>query len=164
MLPTTNPNFPWTAPTEPTGADGAPETVSESVDVSLTVEDLQKRLRDAESALEDALARARTAEQKIDRIVEVAHREANERDWCSEFDDILDDLGLPPRPRRWEVLVTVRQTLYIEATSEEDAEQGARWIMEDAVQRLEPSVCDGEGNLVDFEGAYIEDVTSNGVG
>ena len=58
-----------------------------------------------------------------DRLVSEAHSEADDRQWCGEFDDFMDRVGLPRRSREYdlevEVSATVRVTLT--ATSEEEA-------------------------------------------
>lgn len=57
------------------------------------------------------------------RLVEVAHDEANARDWCSDFDDLLDRLDLPRRVRDYTLDVHFCGVLSvtISATSEDDA-------------------------------------------
>ena len=58
-----------------------------------------------------------------DRLVSEAHSEADDRQWCGEFDDFMDRVGLPRRSRDYdlevEVSATVRVTLT--ATSEDEA-------------------------------------------
>lgn len=57
------------------------------------------------------------------RLVEVAHDEANARDWCSDFDDLLDRLDLPRRVRDYALDVHFCGVLSvtISATSEDEA-------------------------------------------
>jgi len=48
--------------------------------------------------LEQARAHAATVQthsQWVDNLVEGAHSEANDREWCEEFDDFMDRMGLP---------------------------------------------------------------------
>lgn len=45
-------------------------------------------------------------------LVARAHDEANERDWCSEFDDFMESVGLDRRTREYELRVAVSATLY----------------------------------------------------
>lgn len=51
------------------------------------------------------------------------HEEADDRGWCTEFDDFMERVGLPRRTREYrlevDVSATVRVTLT--ATSEDDA-------------------------------------------
>lgn len=75
--------------------------------------------------------RERRAEQDartawLERLVSDAHEEANDRDWCSDFDDFMERAGLPRRERDYEVRVEVTATVYMTrtATSEEDAHEG----------------------------------------
>lgn len=77
----------------------------------------------AAEAVGGANARRMHAEQ-IDRIVEVAHEEANDRGWCSEFDDLLEDrLGLPRREREYSVRARYSGsvTVTVTASSEDEA-------------------------------------------
>lgn len=76
-----------------------------------------------------------------DRLVSEAHSEADEREWCGEFDDFMDRVGLPRRSRDYdlevEVSATVRVTL--NATSESEAA--------DALTRAEVWAALGEDNI-----------------
>ena len=60
---------------------------------------------------------------RIDSIVEEAHQEARDRDWCSEFDDFMERMGLPRRMHEYELRVQVPATVWVtvEAESLEDA-------------------------------------------
>lgn len=60
------------------------------------------------------------------RLVERAHEEADSRDWCSDFDDLLSELDLPRRSRDYELNVyfSGRVTVTVnDATEEGAAEQ-----------------------------------------
>lgn len=61
--------------------------------------------------------------EQIDEIVRVAHEEADVRDWCEEFDGIMDRLGLPRREREYSVRVRYSGSvvLSVTATSEDEA-------------------------------------------
>lgn len=77
-------------------------------------------------AHQNAETRIALKQGQIDRIVERAHQEAEDRGWCSEFDDIMDDLGLPRRSRTYQVRTRVTFEVEIdidgiEAASEDDA-------------------------------------------
>ena len=69
------------------------------------------------------------------------HSEADDRQWCGEFDDFMDRVGLPRRSREYdlevEVSATVRVTLT--ATSEEEAT--------DALTREDVWAALGEDNI-----------------
>src|SRR5699024_2201050 len=56
-------------------------------------------------------------------LVERAYEEADNRDWCEELDDLMDELGLPRRTRDYEVTVDANVSLHltVSGTSEEDA-------------------------------------------
>ena len=65
--------------------------------------------------LEQARAHAATVQthsQWVDNLVEGAHSEANDREWCEDFDDFMDRMGLPRRQREYSVRVEVTATLY----------------------------------------------------
>lgn len=71
---------------------------------------LRRRMRDDHQAWKD-------------RLVELAHDEANKRGWCSEFDDLLGSLDLPGRVREFdfEVTFTSAVTVTVEGTNADDA-------------------------------------------
>ncbi len=48
---------------------------------------------------------------RLNRIVEAAHRLADEHDWCSVFDDFCEEHGLPLRTRDYTVSVSVTLSL-----------------------------------------------------
>lgn len=86
-------------------------------------------LRLALKALDTTTKAAQLAEllhqQRIDALVEAAHEEANYRDWCGEFDDFMENNGLPRRSRDYEVTVEVPVTVTVTVTarSSDDAEE-----------------------------------------
>jgi hypothetical protein len=51
--------------------------------------------------------------RRIDRLVEAAHEEANDRDWCSSFDDFMESQGLPRRERDYDLRVEVTAIVYL---------------------------------------------------
>lgn len=120
-------------------AAGGPETADDGDDVSSIVDDvstpadddaetvdaLRARLESVMQRLAQVEERERRANEKIERIVEVAHREANERDWCSEFDEILEDLGLPPREQTWEIEVVYTHRFTVTAAGADKAREAA---------------------------------------
>lgn len=61
----------------------------------------------------------------VTRLVDMAHTEANDRGWCSEFDDLMDELGLPRRSREYEVRARFsgEVSITVTATSEDEATQ-----------------------------------------
>lgn len=82
--------------------------------------------QDARRAWQTAETRIAITQGRIDRIVERAHEEAESRGWCSEFDDVMEDLGLPRRRREYRVRTFVTFEVEvdidgIEAASEDDA-------------------------------------------
>jgi hypothetical protein len=65
-------------------------------------------------------ATQRTLDEQIDyikRLGEALLQEANDRDWCGEYDTFAEEWGLPKRTSEWEVTMTVRVT----ARNEDDA-------------------------------------------
>jgi hypothetical protein len=59
------------------------------------------------------------------RLTEAAHEEADERGWCSEFDDFMEQAGLERRSRNYacRVRVWATVTVCVEAGSAENAER-----------------------------------------
>lgn len=57
-------------------------------------------------------------------IIEVLHEEADSRGWCEEFDDLMEQHGLPRRTREVDIQVeatlTVRFTLTLESSRSAD--------------------------------------------
>lgn len=62
-----------------------------------------------------------------DRLVEDAHQMANEKDLCGEFDDFMEEHGLPRRMKTFEVTVQFTGTIRfnVKASEEADAESEA---------------------------------------
>src|ERR1035437_346260 len=58
-------------------------------------------------------------EDRLGRLADAAHAEADERKWCSEFDDFLEAQGLPRRSRDYQLQVEVTATVYLSRRSEE---------------------------------------------
>lgn len=113
------------------------------------------------------------ARRAIDMIGERLIQESNDRGWCSEFDDLIDQansnlpgwLQLPERTREFEVswtesyTVTVRRSICVEAKSEEHAcDIAADWDEADDYEITEAIrsgnySCDGDSN--DYEAEAI---------
>lgn len=51
---------------------------------------------------------------KQDHFVEVLHNEADTRGWCTEFDDIMERVGLPRRQRHYTAHISVTLTFQTE--------------------------------------------------
>lgn len=88
------------------------------------VEDLNRQLTQARQATQEA----RDAHQRdIDRIGERLMEEAERRDWCSEYDSIVDQINsnlsyeLPVRSKDWAITYTVPVTVTVYASGR-DAE------------------------------------------
>ena len=45
--------------------------------------------------------------QWIDRITRTLHEEADNRDYCSEFDDVMESMGLARRTKPYQVTISV---------------------------------------------------------
>jgi len=59
----------------------------------------------------------------LDRLTEEAHTEADDRDWCGDFDDFMARVGLARRTRDYDLRVEVTATVYLtrNANSGEEA-------------------------------------------
>lgn len=67
-------------------------------------------------------------EQWREQVIERAHEEADREGWCSKFDRVLEELGMPGRVRDYLVEVRVSFTVYV-SVSASDAD--------DAMERVE---------------------------
>lgn len=81
---------------------------------------LLARLDEADQSRQEAAA---DHERWRADLAEAAHQEADEREWCSEFDDFLEQVGLPRRSRDWRVNLTLTVSVHLNATSESAAEE-----------------------------------------
>lgn len=70
-----------------------------------------------------AKANQRSWDAWKESLIETAHDEGDRRGWCSDFDDLLEELGLPRRQREYQVSVTVSCAISVEVTagSEDEA-------------------------------------------
>jgi hypothetical protein len=111
------------------------------------VRDLRReteRLRSTISELRQELADAQEVHrQDVARIGEVLLREAKQRDWCQDYDDVVEELNqrltvaLPGRARAWDVSFDVRVTVRVErARGDGDARERAGDIAEDIERAL----------------------------
>ena len=123
---------------------------------SLTVPDAQpltqawdprretERLRSTISELRRELADAHEVHrQDVTRIGEALLREAEQRHWCQDYDDVVEELNqrltvaLPGRARAWDVSFDVRVTIRVERARDEDqARERAGDIAEDIERAL----------------------------
>lgn len=93
-----------------------------SVDARAVV---QGRVADGELAalgalLGEARAHGRTRheqDERLARLVEAAHEEADDRGWCGDFDDFMEAQGLPRRTRDHNLRIEVRATVYLTRSS-----------------------------------------------
>lgn len=112
-----------TAPTEDTPTEDATAPVS-AVE-TFTEEQVQARIREA---VREAVAEARREfETWKDRLASDANDYADEQGYCSEFDDFMEEHGLPSRRRDYAVTFTVT----VEARNEGDAAEQAAERMYD---------------------------------
>lgn len=76
-------------------------------------------------ALNERDAAMRGLEQFKELVVEVGGRAADDHDWCSTYDEIMAELGLPGRERGHIVTVSVsfRINVTVMARSQEEAEE-----------------------------------------
>lgn len=124
------------------------------------VQDLRgevERLRSTLTELRGELDAARQAHHDdIAAIGRALLREAEDRDWCDDYDQVIDDLNgqlsvaLPERVRAWDVTFDLRVTVHIpNARNADDARERAAELaadIEDAVQALpHVTAADAEG-------------------
>lgn len=105
--------------------------IQEKTTLELRVETAERLERQVRAELERAKA---THKQDIERIGERLLEEAESRDWCGDYDEIIDGLNgrltvrLPERTKRWVALVdvTLRVRVEVDATNEDTADEAAR--------------------------------------
>ena len=79
-----------------------------------------------QALLAEARAHRRTRRENaewVDRLVSIAHEEADDRGWCTEFDDVCDRIGIPRRTRDYDLRVEVTATVLVSrsATNADEA-------------------------------------------
>lgn len=65
-------------------------------------------------------ARWRTEASRMDDLVERAHDLANEKSYCTEFDDFMEELGLPRRDAEYNVSVDVTFSVSLTVTAHDE--------------------------------------------
>jgi hypothetical protein len=130
---------------------------SGSAEDAATIEKLNATVSSLETDRQfylDRLDRAK-ADHRADiaRIGNKLMEEAEDRGWCSEYDDIVDDLNrnlsveLPTRSKDY--TVTVR--LNVEITVDAQSEEGARSAAHDIARRLERDLDSNENVLSNWD-------------
>lgn len=71
-----------------------PRLAVTAFDKRLLIEQLTKEI---ETLNDTILAKRAEWEQRMETLVEVAHRHADENQWCGEFDNAMAEVGLPRR-------------------------------------------------------------------
>lgn len=113
------------------------------------------------------LERMRTHERDIELISEALLGQANDRDWCSEFDDFVENLNkslsveLKKREKEYEVEIEVTQkrTQRVTVTINANSEAHARELIEDDPSNYyEEKISDYDWDIED-EDSDIVDVT-----
>lgn len=97
--------------------------------------------------------RQRELDQFKKHATEVLHQEAEERGFCSDFDDVMEQIGLPKRATPHDVTVEIKFTVNISVTAaDEEAATKAvtRQDVLDAIDRLTADEMD-EWEAVDAE-------------
>lgn len=69
-------------------------------------------------------------------LAATAHAEADNRGWCSDFDDILEGLGLPRRVRQYRIRARFSGTVYVDVEAETADEACDRVTAEDVRSAL----------------------------
>ena len=82
-----------------------------------SVELVRELVRELASSADLVRSTQEASQARIDSIVEGLFEEAQERDWCSEFDDFMERMGLPARQREFELRVEVPVTVYVTVTA-----------------------------------------------
>lgn len=91
---------------------------------------------------------------RIDTITTHAHQWADDSDWCAEFDDILDDLGLPAREHDYTAEISVTLHLCIPVTardSDSASEQITTSMVSDALHEHDLDIEPGDWDLDSIE-------------
>lgn len=72
--------------------------------------------------------RADNADERLQKVYDRLLEEAESREWCSEFDNIMEELGFPPRTHDYTVRFDVsgEVTMSVNARNEDDAVEEAR--------------------------------------
>lgn len=115
----------------PEGLSGAPSGTSES-DVASAV---------AEAKREQRLADIQEFERWKANATATAHEYANNNSLCSEFDRCMEEIGLEPRSRDYEVTFTIRQTVTVNAA---DSDEAGDLVSGDFMAYLDRFSCDVE--------------------
>jgi hypothetical protein len=114
---------------------------------------LEAELAGAKSALESVHTQLHNGRRALELIGDRLIEEANNRDWCSIYDDVIESLNgqlpsgweLPVRSKNWDVTVefTVRLVTTVTAQDDDDAENiGYHELSEDRLHRyLEQNYC-----------------------
>lgn len=118
---------------------------------AVTIRELRERVASMAARIDDYASRLAESQRRhrsdIAIIGEALMSEANERDWCNEYDEIIDALNervsyeLPTRKRDYQV--AVQATVYISVEAKDDEE--ARDKANDVARELESYVDRYEG-------------------
>jgi uncharacterized protein YdiU (UPF0061 family) len=129
-----------------------------------TIAKLQEQLTRTERAYNESLGHLRNARERhatdILTIGQKLIEEANDRDWCEEYDTIVEELNgdlhitLPVREREFTVEVSVVLTITVSAQDADSAESSARLIAGDVEE-----ACDNFDGVISAFGNYevVED-------
>ncbi len=113
--------------------------IREKTDAEVKVEDLQRlnttQMQRIETLMADAAQARERHDSDIARIGERLIEEAESRGWCSEFDEIVDELNgslhvdLPRRVRDYEVTVPITVSILVTVTArdEDEARENAEY-------------------------------------
>ena len=120
---------------------------SRSEEDTQTIAELRTRiagLRETNATLMRRVEEARDLHRSdIATIGETLMDEADKREWCDEYDSIVQGLNrhlhveLPLRKREYTVTVNVQVVITVEATDEDDARSEARDIARDAEKTVD---------------------------
>jgi hypothetical protein len=101
-----------------------------------------ERLRSTITELRQELADAQEVHREdVSRIGEVLLREAKQREWCQDYDDVVEELNqrltvaLPGRARAWDVSFDVRVTVGVERARDEGEARERSGDIADDIER-----------------------------
>jgi len=184
LPPTTLPDTTPTSPPPPVPLPPVPLPVPDStgtttvaVNVPAPGPDLQAQIARLRRDLDDARSQANRFQERL-RTAQDAHRadiaaigealitEADERGWCTEYDEFIERLNdslnvdLPARLRTWQVIVPLRVTVRVEARTDDEAVDRAREIADDlesCLRRNDQVVTADTDSYHSFEASQADD-------
>ncbi len=111
-------------------------------EVTESAKKLEGERQQAQTLMDSRQRQISTLQRRLDYVAEALLAEAEERDWCSEYDEFVNKVNnhlgytvLTPRSREYEVTYTV--TFTVEARDEDEAQETADEYMSAAERQAE---------------------------